>query len=211
MKKSDIIFSVMILMFIIFLTVPVTHQAFFGFTDQHKIIGGFIKFFFFASIGDLLSQRITKGNYRVLGFFYKALVWGFIGIVIVLIFEIFSQGVLSLQNQNLLPFAGNIFFFALFTSIFMNVIFAPTMMLFHRITDAYIEGKINNGSYKLQDTLVSLDMNKFIRFVIFKTIPLFWIPAHTITFLLSETYRVLFASLLGVALGLILGFAKRKS
>jgi len=211
MKQSDFKFGIGIVLLIMFLVIPVTHQAFFGFTDTYKLLGGFIKFFIFASIGDLISQRITQGNYAVKGLFFKALVWGFIGVMIVLVFEIFSNGVLFLQTQGLLPFAGNTFFFALFTSIFMNLIFAPTMMLFHRISDHYIEHKLSASSHKLQDTLVSLDMNKFITFVIFKTIPLFWIPAHTITFLLSETYRVLFASLLGVALGLILGFAKRKS
>lgn len=40
-----------------------------------------------------------------------------------------------------------------------------------------------------------------------KTIPLFWFPAHTITFLLPGTWQVLFAAVLGVALGVILALA----
>jgi hypothetical protein len=44
-----------------------------------------------------------------------------------------------------------------------------------------------------------------------KTIPLFWIPAHTITFSLPPEYRVLMASFLSIALGGILAFAKRRS
>ena len=44
-------------------------------------------------------------------------------------------------------------------------------------------------------------------FVIKKTIPLFWFPAHTITFILPANLQVLFAALLGVALGLILALA----
>ena len=47
-------------------------------------------------------------------------------------------------------------------------------------------------------------------FVFKKTIPFFWYPAHTITFLLPEETRVLFAALLGVALGVILAVAARK-
>jgi len=43
-----------------------------------------------------------------------------------------------------------------------------------------------------------------------KTIPFFWIPAHTISFLLPAAYRTLFAALLGVALGLILTIAVKK-
>ena len=47
-------------------------------------------------------------------------------------------------------------------------------------------------------------------FVFLKTIPLFWFPAHTITFLLPPDFQVLFAALLGIALGLILAFASLK-
>ena len=47
-------------------------------------------------------------------------------------------------------------------------------------------------------------------FVFKKTIPLFWFPAHTVTFLLPGEVRVLFAALLGVALGVILAVAARK-
>jgi hypothetical protein len=47
-------------------------------------------------------------------------------------------------------------------------------------------------------------------FVFKKTIPLFWFPAHTITFLLPSQFQVLFAALLGVALGVILAIANNK-
>ena len=209
MKKHDIFmlfaFSVLILLLIL----PVTSSRFFGFSERYVLLGGFMKFFFFASIGDVISHRLKTGSYRVKGLFYKAVVWGFIGVVIVFVFAIFSEGVASLQTQNILPFAGSAFAFAFFTSVFMNLIFAPTMMLFHRITDHYIEGKVSRSTHRLNDTIKSVDYQGFIRFVVFKTIPLFWIPAHTITFLLSAQYRVFFASLLGIALGLILGIGKR--
>ena len=47
-------------------------------------------------------------------------------------------------------------------------------------------------------------------FVFKKTIPLFWFPAHTVTFLLPPSGRVLCAALLGVALGVLLALAARK-
>jgi len=47
-------------------------------------------------------------------------------------------------------------------------------------------------------------------FVFKKTIPFFWYPAHTITFLLPGDTRVLFAALLGVALGVLLAIASHK-
>ena len=48
-------------------------------------------------------------------------------------------------------------------------------------------------------------------FVFKRTIPLFWIPAQTITFLLPEEYRVLFAAFLGVVLGVLLASASLKN
>jgi hypothetical protein len=47
-------------------------------------------------------------------------------------------------------------------------------------------------------------------FVFKKTIPFFWIPAHTITFLLPPELRVLFAAALGIVLGVILALASLK-
>jgi hypothetical protein len=55
-----------------------------------------------------------------------------------------------------------------------------------------------------------IDFYGFISFVVLKTIPIFWIPAHTVTFLLPPEYRVLMAAFLSIALGGILAFAKRK-
>lgn len=210
MKKQDMYFLVITLAVITLLIFPITSNAFFGFTDQYKVIGGFIKFFIFASFGDVISHRIRQKNYQVVGLFPKAVIWGFIGIMVVFVFRIFSEGVLALQEDGLLPFHTIPFFFALFTSLFMNLIFAPTMMLFHRITDHYIEQKKQEKAHTFYKTIKQIDYQTFITFVVFKTIPLFWIPAHTITFLLPANYRVFFASILGVMLGLILGIAKQK-
>ena len=55
-----------------------------------------------------------------------------------------------------------------------------------------------------------IDWNGFVSFVVVKTIPLFWIPAHTVTFMLAPEYRVVVAAFLSIALGGILSFAKKK-
>jgi hypothetical protein len=47
-------------------------------------------------------------------------------------------------------------------------------------------------------------------FVFKKTIPFFWYPAHTITFLLPAEQRVLFAAVLGIVLGVLLAVAAKK-
>ncbi|MFP4286162.1 MAG: hypothetical protein ACLFRI_00575 [Candidatus Izemoplasmataceae bacterium] len=208
MKKEDMFFIALTLGIITLLIIPTTNHAFFSFTNDYILVGGFIKFFIFATYGDLLSHRIRFGNYRVSGLAYKASVWGFIGIMITYIFRIFPIGITFLQSIYLLPFHEVAFFHAFFISLFMNLTFAPTMMLFHRISDDYIDQKIMQKNHRLNDTLKTIDYSFFIRFVVFKTIPLFWIPAHTITFLLPSEYRVFFAAILGVMLGLILGLSK---
>ena len=58
--------------------------------------------------------------------------------------------------------------------------------------------------------LARIDWQGFIGFVVLKTVPFFWIPAHTVTFLLPPEYRVLVAASLSIALGAILAYAKRK-
>ncbi len=209
MKRMDLVILFLTIIAVFLLVYPPTSRPFFDFTNEYALLGGFIKFFLFASFGDVLSQRIRKGNFAVTGLFYKAIVWGFIGVVVVFVFRIFSGGVMLLQDEGLLPFAGVTFAFAFFTSLFMNVIFGPTMMFFHRVTDHYIERKVRMKHHTLKETLNDIDYKGFVSFIVFKTIPLFWIPAHTITFMMREEYRVLFASFLGVMLGLILGLAKQ--
>ncbi len=209
-KRQDYIFLLALIGVVTFLVIPFTHELFFTFTDEFLLIGGFFKFFLFASIGDVLSRRIRFHDYKVTGLLWKMMVWGIIGVFVVLVFQIFPAGVETLQANNILPFEGNIFMFALFTSVLMNAFFAPTMMLFHRITDQIIESRIESSVFDLKSTLKAIDYPAFIG-MLMRTIPLFWIPAHTITFLLNETYRPFFAALLGVMLGLFLNLYKKRA
>ena len=87
-------------------------------------------------------------------------------------------------------------------------------MLFrsHKITDTHIE--MNQGSMaclirkiEVKEIMINLNWGVLWGFVFKKTIPLFWIPAHTITFMLPQEMRVLFAALLSIALGIILAVA----
>ena len=100
-------------------------------------------------------------------------------------------------------------------STFMNTIYAPVMMTLHKITDTHI---MNNGGIitgflrpiQMGEMFKSINWDIQWNFVFKKTIPFFWIPAHTITFILPQDYRVLFAAVLGIALGVILSLAARK-
>ena len=214
MKKGDVVWIAALIGVIVFLILPTTHKAFIDVTTSYPYIAGFLKFAILATMGDLLAYRLVTSEWKIRkGFLFRAFIWGFLGIVIVLIFNIFGTGVANAMKAGLLPGEGYQLAFAFFTSTIMNLSFAPAMMGFHRITDTYADLKFIQGRKNLTLKKVSneVDWDNFISFVVFKTIPLFWIPAHTITFLLPPEYRVLMAAFLSIALGAILSFAKAKN
>ena len=187
-------------------------------TLAHPYIMSFIKFGVLASIGELLTIRIVSGLWKSpSGFAYRAAIWGILGMGIALMFEVFSAGVTSAIKKGML-FTGTgmmeAVLKAFYISAIMNVAFAPAFMAFHRFTDTaidmvYGEGR-TFGSLSVSEVTGRIDWQGFIGFVVLKTIPFFWIPAHTVTFLLPPEYRILVAASLSIALGAILAYAKRK-
>lgn len=213
MKKGDFIWGIALAAFVAFLIVPATHEIFMQLTTNHPYIGGFIKFALLATLGELLAIRIVKGDWEMpKGMIWRTLIWGFLGIVITLMFQIFATGVSAALANGYLPGNGNKLAFAFQVSAIMNLTFAPTFMAFHRFTDTWIDLKYENGKKpNMTEVIHKIDWNGFIRFVLCKTLPFFWIPAHTLTFMLPQEYRVLMAAFLSIALGAILSFAKKKS
>lgn len=204
-KTKDRFLTGLFILYIIGLVVLFSRSIFLSFYRDYPLLGGFIKFFFLASSGDLLSVRFKKNKWDYPNnFFYKALIWGLIGIFIVIIFGVFTEGITTLQTQGILPFKYSTILTAFLISFFLNTIFAPTMMIFHRVSDYYIDHDTT-----LLGTIDQIDWQQFFSIVIFKTIPFFWIPAHTITFLLPSEYRVIFAAILGIFLGFILNIFKK--
>jgi len=211
MKKGDLIWGAVFLVFVAMLAVPTSRAAFIGFTSAHALLGGFLKFAVLASMGELLAVRVGSGNWKFSSFFMaRAIIWGLLGAVITMIFTIYATGVTALLAKGLLPGEGSSLAFAFFTSFLMNTTFAPTFMYVHRITDTYLDMKhAGESDLSLGNVVSNIDTASFWTFVIKKTVPFFWIPAHTITFLLPGEYRVLAAAGLSIALGLILTIAKR--
>jgi len=214
LKKGDFIWLFSLAAFIAILVVPVTHEMFMKFTAEHAYLGGFSKFFILATMGELLAIRIVTGDWNFpKGLPYRAFIWGLLGTVIVLIFNVFAVGIAGALANGFLPGGNSKFAFAFFVSFTMNLSFAPIMMAFHRVTDTFIDLKYESkgGKVTLSEVIKKIDWDDFVSFVLVKTIPFFWIPAHTITFLLPQEYRVLLAAFLSIALGAILAFAKKKN
>lgn len=212
MKKGDIIWSAFLVIIFLFLLIPGSREIFKNLTALYPYLMGFIKFSILATMGELLSIRIVNKKWKKpTGLFYRVLIWGFLGIVIVLVFDLFNSGVAVVQSKSLLPGESSKFMLAFLTSALMNMIFAPTMMAFHRISDTYIEKMYKiNRKINIEKVVSSINWGDFVSFVILKTIPFFWIPAHTIVFLLPDVYRIITAAFLSMALGAILAFASSR-
>ncbi len=192
---------------------PLTGEEFIRFTTEHAYIGGFIKFFVLATMGELLAIRITTSNWKMpCGIVYRAVIWGFLGMAITLFFAIFQNGVQAAMTSGLLLKSNSRLISAFFTSAATNMTFGPVMMAFHRVTDTYIDMRYENKASKVSLSMVieRIDWKGFVSFVVLKTIPLFWIPAHTLTFWLPSEYRIMAAAMLSIALGAILAFAKKR-
>lgn len=212
LKKGDFIWLAALIAVVAFMIAPTTNEIFNTMTADVPYVMGFIKFAILATMGELMAIRIITGNYsKPAGFVYRIIIWGLIGMLITLMFNVFAGGVIAAQAKHYLPFNGSEFAFAFFTSVIMNCIFAPTFMAFHKYTDTYLDLKAEKGSsVSIKEITERIDWYGFVSFVLLKTIPYFWIPAHTITFLLPAEYRVMAAAFLSIALGAILAFAKRK-
>ncbi|SMC32966.1 hypothetical protein [Sporomusa malonica] len=218
MNRGDLLWLTALCAVSSILLVPASHQIFVEVTKTHPYFMGFIKFAILATMGELLAIRISGGRWEnPPGVIYRSIVWGVIGMLIVLMFEMFSGGVASAVSKGLL-WAGtgeaHKVWMAFWIAAIMNLVFAPTFMTAHRITDTYIDLICGEGipfsDVKLSAVLAKIDWQGLISFVVMKTIPLFWIPAHTIVFLLPPEYRILTAAYLSIALGAILAYGKRE-
>ncbi len=215
MKKSDFIWIVIIVVISLFIFLPFTNPFFTKWTTDYPYLMGFLKTMILASMGEMLVKRIKTGFYtKDPGLWMKAIIWGLLGMAFVFVFPLFDGGIKAVfHDQTVFEHAFlNTLFYAFMVSLSMNLIFAPTFMMLHRVTDTYIhlsQGLIKQFKHvKLDQVVNTIDFKFFFSFVIAKTIPLFWIPAHTITFMLPSTYRVLMASYLSILLGILLSIKR---
>jgi len=165
LKKGDFFWLFNLTVFVVILIIPVTHKMFVKFTTEHAYLGGFIKFFLLATMGELLAIRIVTGDWNIpKGLLYRAFVWGLLGMAIVLIFSVFAAGIASALANGFLPGGNSQFAFAFFVSFIMNLSFAPTMMAFHRITDTFIDLKYENkkGKVTLSEVIKRIDWDVFV-------------------------------------------------
>lgn len=219
MKKNDLYFIAIVSAFFspFFLSDDVL-RVYLEVTRQHALLMSFAKFAVLATLGEVIGLRISQGCYLKKGFglLPRALFWGFTGVLIKIAFTIFAAGAPSFVDHYLfhsvVASASSKALYAFAISVAMNLMFAPVFMVLHKISDIHImqTGGTLKGYFSKVDfgkILNEIDWSVMWGFVFVKTLPLFWIPAHTITFLLPGQHQVLFAAILGIVLGVILAIA----
>lgn len=211
-KIGIILYTVLsILAFAAILIIPASREVFKLLSAEHPYLMGFAKFALLATAGELIAVRMAKGEWALPALIIpRFIIWGFIGIWITFMMGVYRTAVMN----GVLPVFGNDFverlLRAFYISVIMNTTFGPTFMAVHKCSDSYLELRASGiKSPKLAQVMGSVDWTKFVSFTLFKTVPLFWIPAHTVTFLLPQEYQVMMAASLSVALGIILNLGKR--
>ena len=225
MKYLDFVFILLFCTLCALATVPATAQAFKAWTLANPFLSSFIKFALLGTFGECLALRLYTGRYHSPGFGIgpKALMWGVNGMIIAMAFAIFTGGTGNLMQlfglhsspastslPERLPWAFTV-------SLAFNLIFSPVFMLFHKLTDTHIAatgGNLRRFFTTAPDParyFFDINWNIMWGFTYKKAIPLFLIPANTITFMLPPHLRILSAGIIGVGLGLILAAAVHKA
>jgi len=223
-SRKDLLFLFGVTLFFLpFFISKELFETYYQFNLEHGLLMSFIKFSILATLGEVIGLRIKTGNYHQKGFglIPRAIVWGFLGMTIYMAFGIFSSGTPVLLERIGFREASTFLdaelswkkvFVSFSISFALNLFYAPVMMTYHKITDLHIVG--NGGTLQgffrpihFAQLFKQINWDVQWNFVFKRTIPLFWIPAQTITFLLPEEYRVLFAAFLGIVLGVLLAIA----
>ena len=200
------------------LIIPATREVFETLSGEHPYLMGFVKFALLATAGELIAIKMASGRFAKPAYLIaRIVIWGLIGVWITYMMKIFFLGSGAMIAAGLLPgksLAADSITYKLIrafaTAATMNLTFGPTFMAVHKCSDTYLALRAQNGrGVKLSEVIDAVDWKRFVSFTLFKTVPIFWIPAHTVTFLLPPAYQVMLAALLSVALGIILNLRKK--
>ena len=162
----------------------------------NPLLSAAIQFSILGTLGEYVSHLLrTKsgaGFCNVFEMLGKILAWALLGIVIKYGFTGMKGFVNNLLEHGMFPslFAEGLGY-AFAVSVTTNILFGPQMMLFHRVEDNLI---LRKWSFTGIQTA-------------WKTLIWFWIPAHTVTFILPPHFQIGLAAIWSLALGIILGLA----
>ena len=213
MKKDRIItisWLTILIAVIIILSLPSSREKFVIATNKYPYLMGIFELGLLGTMGDLLGVKIVKGEWEIFGIkiHQRILVWGFIGILFTIAFPIYSYGVEGLLHKGLLPGENSALLTSFWKSFLMNMLFAFPMMTINRFLNKLIDKDRLFDVWPVVDTFKQMNWEQML-LVAAPTCIWFWTPVNTYTFLLPAEFRVISGALLAIALGFILGMAKK--
>ena len=163
------------------------------------ILSTIIQFAILGTIGEIISKWLQQKSFKYPFSFpmtlWKMVVWAMLGVGTKYAFKGFSGFVNAIIENGMWPeFQPGTFGYAFSLSALMNLQFGLFLVIMHRVLDNLPEKQKN---WK------NLDKSMY-------SLLWFWIPAHTVTFMVPSDLRIGLAALWSIALGLILGFFNRK-
>lgn len=162
----------------------------------HPITTAMAQFAVLGTLGEAASRWLAARRifspFGARGTALRMLGWAMLAVCIKYAFTGFVAFVDGLIAHGLLPEMGAPAK-ALAVSLSMNLQFGPFLVITHRFLDNAIDRKHN---------WANLDKGLF-------SLLWFWVPAHTVTFLLPLELRIGLAAVWSLALGLILGWYNR--
>ena len=166
--------------------------------QQNPLLSAAIQFAILGTLGEIISFSLQSRRLALpcswIQLAAKLLAWALLGVIIKYAFAGMKGFTHALVDNKLLPsFFGQGFGWALAVSVFTNLFFGPQMMAFHRLEDNLILGRKGFAGITTA----------------WKTLIWFWIPAHTVTFLLPNDLQIGLAALWSLVLGIILGSTKK--
>ena len=178
---------------------------------HYPYISGFLKVGLLATLGEMIKVRGKTGSWKTPDLIAKFIVWGVYGMLFTIAFAIFGKGIHAIMGTPVWPltFENDTvqkIWQGFSTSLWANLIFCYPMMLSHEYWNTCINRKrlLGGGEF-----LEGIDKHIWGSFML-KTIVVFWIPAHTITFSLDPQFQVLMSAYLSLALGFILTIKPKK-
>ncbi len=164
---------------------------------KYPLTTAMIQFAILGTFGEFISKWIIHKKihnpFTTLEIIWKMTEWAILAILIKYAFVGYQGFIDGLINYKYLPEISG-FSRSLALSVSMNLQFGLLLVIFHRILDNLFKKDKNWNN--IDKGLLSLIW--------------FWIPAHTITFMLPKPLQIGLAAIWSVALGFILGFFNRK-
>ncbi|MBN2281697.1 MAG: hypothetical protein JXQ65_14035 [Candidatus Marinimicrobia bacterium] len=164
---------------------------------NYPLLTAVVQFAILGTLGEFISFWIVRKKfYNPFSWpeiFWKMTEWGFLAVLIKYAFIGYQGFIDSLVAHHFLP-EMSVFFRSLALSVAMNLQFGMLLVIFHRILD---------NVFKRDKNWQNIDKGLY-------SLIWFWVPAHTITFILPKDFQIGLAALWSVALGAILGYFNRK-